>query len=652
MSRAATKKSAINGSRSKIRVKYMTQRNDDKTSHKFLQDMSAPVAEHLRLMDFGSLSARITKSNPDLLKGDFQPIFVANGKTVSETDWENKLIDDSLGNQVVDNPAELTNLQDFISSTLDKYIAKNEQYGYNDLPYRLFRVAELYECSDADVVKRLEIYKSGVKKYLELSKKDANVKKDLDNDFWQLQKIKDKIDIPEPPKDCLSKFSKLGACPIDFYYGVYDVPKDANNIDLSDYQMESLIDYFLEDTDDYSCYKYGHLRQSILGLIYTTRKFLPINKFFHTPSSTTRLRHKYPEITWDPDMNDIHIKCIFEHLYNLINNPIFPLRIYTDDKYINIGKNPEVSRYDYVAKDELDKMTYLGCFLVPVYLYFFKTHTKTGKKIIQYIEPSTSINGSANIEAEFRRDITYSKTGYDATRYISRLSTMVNKLTDGNPDEYLSIRIDNSDFDQIPGADEHTTTIRIKRRQIRKTVAVYNFHLFKKDDKYNIINYRSNIVKPGFIMERFKFLYIEMHQIYYILTRIYKQPSFRLHRYSDTNLFFFSPYYDNGQKHSADNEFEKKKLELQTELLSKYPEGINIDKHKIQITPDKLTEFYEKLVPYDVFIDPTHGKSIYLQPINKLGGSMRIKSHNITIKSRKPIRKITCKHRIKSLPKF
>jgi hypothetical protein len=136
-------------------------------------------------------------------------------------------------------------------------------------------------------------------------------------------------------------------------------------------------------------------------------------------------------------------------------------------------------------------------------------------------------------------------------------------------------------------------------------------------------------------MERFKFLYIEMQQMYYLLTRIYKQPNFRLHRYSDTNLFFFSPYYDNGQQYSSDNKFEKKKLELQTEFLTKYPEGINIDKYKIHITPDILTEFYDKLVPYDVFIDPTHGKSIYLQPVSKLGGSTRIKRTNITIKSRK-----------------
>jgi len=649
MSNARTKKSSIGRSRSRILVEYMTQRNDDKTTHKLLQDMSAPVAEHLKLMDFGSLSARITKSRPDIIAGDFQPIFVANGKTVSETDWENKLIDDSLANPEVDNPAELKDLQDFISATLDKYITKNQEYGYTDLPYRLFRVAELYECADADVAKRLEIYKSGVKKYLELSKKDANVKKDLDNDFWQLQKIKDKIDIPEPPRDCVSKFSKLGACPIDFYYGVYDVPKNANNIDLSDYQMESLIDYFFEDTDNNSCYKYGHLRQSILGLIYTTRKFLPINKFFHTPSSTTRLRNKYPEITWDPDMNDIHIKCIFEHIYNLINKPLFPLRIYTDDKYINIGKKPEVSRYDYVGSDELDKMTYLGCFLVPVYGYFFEDQAKTGKKIIQYIEPSTRVNGSANIEAEFRRDITKSKTGYDATRYISMLGNMVNELTTGDPNEYLSIGIDNSGFDQIPGAYKHTTTIRIKRKQIRKTIALYNFHLFKKGNDFIMINYRSNIVEPGFILERFKFLYIEMHQMYYLLTKIYRQPTFRLHRFADTNLFFFSPYYDIGRvPPDGNNEFENKKLELQHEFLTKYPDGINIDKHKIHITPDTLTEFYEKLQPYDVFIDATRGKSIFLQPVNKLGGGARIEKHRITIKSRKPKRKITLRYHKKT----
>ena len=632
MSRAATKKSSIGRSRSRILVEYMTQRNDDKTSHKFLQDMSAPVAEHLRLMNFDSLSARLTKANPDLLKGDFRPIFVANGKTVSETDWENKLIDDSIANPVVDNQEDL---QDFISSTLDKYITKNEQYGYNDLPYRLFRVAELYECSDADVVKRLEIYKSGVKKYLELSKKDKAIAKELE--LLQLVKLQDKIDNPDP--DCQSKFGKQGVCPVDMYYGPFDILDETHESDLSNHQMESLIDYLLDKTADNSCYKHNHLRQYVIGNLKDTIPLESVNKFFHPEPSIVNLIDKYPEITWNLMMNDVYIKCLLEHIFNQLDKPLFPLRIYTDDRYINIGKNPEVSRYDYVGKDDLDKMTYLGCFLVPVYGYFFEVRTKTGKTITQYIEPSTSVNGSTNIEAEFRRDITRSKTGYDATSYISRLSTLINDLTTGNPDEYLSLSFDNSDFDKIPGTHEHTNTIRIKRKQIRKTIFVYNFHLFKRGNDFIIINYRSNIVEPGFIMERFKFLYIEMLQMYYILTRIYKQSTFRLHRYSDTNLFFFSPYYDNGHKHSTDNEFEKKKLELQTELLTKYPEGINIDKHKIHITRETLSEFYDKLVPYDIFIDHTWGKSIYLQPVKKLGGAKRIERHNITNKSRKNITK-------------
>lgn len=638
MSRAGTNKSSNVRSRSRILVEYMTQRNDDKTSHKLLQDMSAPVAEHLRLMDFDSLSARLTKAKPNLLTGDFRPIFVANGKTVSETDWESKLIDDSLANP-----------EDFISSTLDKYIGKNEQYGYMDLPYRLFRVAELYECSDADVGKRLEIYKSGVKKYLELSKKDKAIAKELE--LWQLDKLQDKIDNPDP--DCHTKFGKQGVCPVDMYYGPFDILDKEYGPDtgLSNHQMESLVDYLLDKTADNSCYKHNHLRQYVIGNLKDTKPLEKVNQYFHPEPSTSYLKYKYPEITWDPMMNDVYIKCLLEHTFNQLDKPLFPLRIYTDDRYINIDKKPQVSRYDYVGKDDLDKMIYLGCFLVPVYGYFFEIRPKIGKKIIQYIEPSTSVNGSANIEAEFRRDITQSKTGYDTAKYISKLSTMINDLTTGDPNEYLSLSFDNSDFDQTPGAAEHTTAIRIKRKQIRKTIFVYNFHLFKSGNDFIIINYRSNIVEPGFIMERFKFLYIEMQQMYYILTRIYKLPTFRLHRYSDTNLFFLSPYYDNGQKHSDGNEFEKKKLKLQTELQSKYPEGINIDKHKIHITPDKLTEFYNKLMPYDVFIDPTRGKSIYLQPINKLGGSTLIKRHNITIKSRKPIRKIIYKNRI-YLPKL
>ena len=637
----ARHRTPISGSRSRILVEYMTQRTDDTTSHKLLQDMSAPVAEHLKLLDFGSLSARITKAKPDLLTGDFQPIFVANGKTVSETDWETKLIDDSQANPMINNTAEL---QDFISSTLDKYITKNERYGYNDLPYRLFRVAELYECSDADVAKRLETYKSGVKKYLELSKKDKTIAKELE--LWKLDKLQDKIDNPDP--NCNNKFSKTSICPVDMYYGPFDILDkmidDTQAADLSNHQMESLADYLLEETTDDSCYKHNHLRQYVIGNLKDTKPLEKVNKYFHPEPSTSYLKNKYPEITWDPVMNDIYIKCLLEHTYNQINKRLFPLRLYTDDKYINIGKNPKVSRYDYVGKDELDKMTYLGCFLVPVYGFFFEARAKTGKTIIQYIEPSTSINGSSNIEAEFRRDITQAKTGYDTKQYISLLGTMTKELTTGDPNEYLSISFDNSGFDQIPGTPETTTKIRIKRKQIRRTVVVYNFHLFKTGKEYTMINYRSNIVEPGFILERFKFLYIEMLQMYYILTRIYKQPTFRLHRYSDTNLFFFSPYYDNGLTHSAaDNEFEKKKSELQTELLTKYPDGINIHKHKIHITRDTITEFYDKLIPYDVFIDPTRGKSIYLQPVNKSGGGTLIKRHNFTVKSNKPKRRITIK---------
>jgi hypothetical protein len=619
-------KKTIGRSRSRILVKYMTQRIDDEASHKFLKNMSVEVAEHLKLMDFDTLSARITKVKPDLLKDDFQPIFVAKGKTVSETDWGNRLIDNLDGS--VD---KFEGLQEFITTTLDKYITKNRKYKYNDLPYRLFRIAELYECSDADVEKRLEIYKSGVKKYLVLAQKDKTTAKELE--LWKLDKLQDKIDNPDP--NCNHKFTKTGVCPVDLYYGPFDILDESQSTDLSNHKMESLADYLLDDTSDDSCYKHNHLRQYVIGNLKDTIPLESVNKYFHPEPSIVKLIDKYPEITWNPSMNDVYIKCLLEHIFNQIDKPLFPLRIYTDDRYINIGKHPKVSRYDYVPKDELDKMKYLGCFLVPVYGYFFEVQTKTGEKIINYIEPSTSINGSVNIEAEFRKDITtHSKTCHEEM-YISRLNSMVNEFTNGDPNERLTIQMDNSDFDQIHAAPENTTRFRIKRRDIRQTVMVYAFHLFNKDDNYIMINYRSNIVEPGFILERYKFLYIEMIQMYYILTRIYKQPTFRLYRYSDTNLFFFSPYYDNGLKHSAENEFEKKKSKLLSELEKTSAGVLQDKKYNINITTATLTQFYDKLVPYDVLINGFPSKSIFLQQVNKLGGGTQINGIHSTHKKGK-----------------
>ena len=636
MSHSRTSKKSQNApnnlsrSRSKILGSYMRRRKND-TDTKFLTELSPAVRKHLAELMFNTLSSKLMDDKANLLSGEYPAIFVAKGHTVSLDKWESHIDDAML--KANDGLAE------FIESTLDLYNTKNNKYGYNDLPYRLFRVSELYESTDTDVTQRLEKYKAGVKKYLNLMKTDANVRKDLDTEFWGLTKIKEKIDNPD--LECNTKFNKIGVCPIDFYYGPYDIPKDIKDADLSNFHMESVIDYLLDDTVDYSCYKHTHLRQCVMGNMNTIRPFYN-NKYFQTEPSTSRLHSKYPEITWDTTMNDIHIKCLIEHTFNQINMPLFPLRIYIDDRYVSMLDNPNVSRYDYVTQTQLEQMTYLGCFLIPTYSYYFK---KNG--VIHYIEPSTRINGSTNIEDEFRKDITTnSKTMYNETDYIKAINDMLNSLMQGDPDSIINIELNNTD-------DGKKDKFNVKRNKIQRAVMVYNFHLFKQDNSYTMINYRANILQPGFILERFKFLYKEMIQIYYLLRNLYKMPFFRLHRYMDTNMFFFSPYYDNGK---ADNPFNKKKRDLFFALTKKGGD-IHIHDNNIHITAETLADFYDKLKPYDVYINHMHGRALYLKPITgrasssvftaqKLGGG--IIKYKLVRNNTHKIKSVLAKRNIKS----
>ena len=609
-----SRKSVSNSNREKALIECMVERIDE-SSHKFLKNMSVEVAEHLKLMDFDSLSARITKTKTDLSTGKYPAIFVSAGNDISVDNWQTTIGPEHRKDDV---------LNSYITSTLKKYNDKNVKYGYNDLPYRLFRIAELYESSDIDIEKRLDIYKSGVKKYAELMKTDKDIEKYMKE--WGFDKINEKIDNPDPA--CDEKFVKKGVCPIDFYYGPHDVVRQRDDVDVSKLHMESVVDYFL---DDNACYKHNHLRQYILGNSKDTSLFKPINKYFHINPSISSMHDKFPEITWDPNMNDVFIKCLLTHIFNQINRPLFPLRIYIDDRYVNMLENPHVSKYDYVPKKELDNMTYLGCFLIPLYTYYFE-HTIHDTRKRYYIEPFMSVNGSTTIEDEFRKDISKSKTGYDEDYYIQRINGMIFDLIDGHPSDKLLITM-NSVQDS---SHKQKDTFRITRRQIRRTVMIYNFHLFKKDNKYIMINYRSNIIEPEFILERFKFLYVELSQIIYMIKNIYKLPTFRLHRYEKSNIFYFSPYYDGTYTDSYgithENDFSAKK----TELISRLSDHGNIinPNERLNITTKSLGQFYEKLTPYDVLIDSQRGNSLYIDPVRLNGGRKyginRHKSKKIT----------------------
>lgn len=599
----------MRGSRSVILESYMRRRINN-TSLKYLNELSPDVQEHLDLLDFNTLSRRLTQMNIDLTSGEYPAIFVAKGHTVSPDKWESHI--DAAMLKANDGLAE------FIESTLDLYNTKNRKYGYNDLPYRLFRVAELYESTDADVTQRLEKYKAGVAKYLKLMKTDDSVRKDLED--WGLDKIKAKMDNPD--LGCTAKFTKTGVCPIDFYYGIYDIPKKIKDIDLSNYQMESVIDYLLNDADNKSCYKHNHLRQYVIGnYLNYTKNTESINKYFHPEPSSFKMRSKYPEITWDPAMNDVYINCLLEHTFNQLNMPLFPIRIYIDDRYINMLENPNVSRYDYVTKQQLEPMVYLGCFLIPVYSYFFEV-----AGVRHYIEASTRINGSTNIEAEFRSDITTnSKNSYNESVYIKKINAMLDSLMKGKPDDIIKIELNNTNNENVNKLPKHSNTYNIKRHAIRRTVMVYNFHLFNRDKSYIMINSRSNRITPGFMFEWYKFLYREIIQMYYILKHKYKLPSLRLHRYMNTNMFFFSPYYDDL---NSKNSFEQKKQELLTLLKKKG--DIHIQENNINVTLESLITFYDNLKPYDVNIDIKRGRSLYIEPVSNLrGGSINKRKHKL-----------------------
>lgn len=603
MSSKQRRSGTIKSSRPNKLAEYMTRRTCAESSLKTLPELSPAVAEHLELLQPDKLSISLTKSDVDLSSGAYPAIFVSANEPVSAANWQTKLTPEHTAD---------VDLNTYISNTLKKYNDKNEKYGYNDLPYRLFRIAELYESSDIDIEKRLDIYKSGVKKYAELMKTDKDVETYMKE--WGFDKINEKIDNPDP--SCDEKFTKTGACPVDFFYGPHDVVRQRDDVDVSKLHMESVVDYFL---DNNPCYKHNHLRQYVIGNSKDTSPFKPINKYFHINPSISSMHDKFPEITWDPNMNDVFIKCLLEHTFNQINKPLFPIRIYIDDRYVNMLENPHVSKYDYVPKSELNNMTYLGCFLIPLYTYYFETKdSKHDTRKRYYIEPFMSVNGSATIETEFREDISKSKTGYDNDHYIRRINGMISDLIDGRPSDKLRITMD------IPDDSGHKQkeSIRIARRQIRRVVMIYNFHLFKKDNKYIIINYRSNIIEPEFILERFKFLYIELSQIIYMIKNLYKLPTFRLHRYEKTNIFYFSPYYDGTYTDSDgithENDFSAKKQEL-LRRLDKHGDITN-QKELLEITTETLGQFYEKLTPYDVLLDSRRGNSLYIDPVRQKGG--------------------------------
>ncbi len=583
-------------SRTSARQRTMTQRINNTHLHKYLKDLSPAVAEHLTRLNFNTLNAELTKqmaakSRKNLSLGDAYPaIFVSSTQTINPLDdssWKTRL---GAGDAGIDS-----DLKTFIDTTIDTYNTKNKKYNYNDLPYRLFRVAELYEATDADVKTRLDTYKAGIDKYYNLSQKDNAAKQELEP--WRLAELKHKIDTQDAKCNGKFKLGKSGdypgVCPLDIYYGPFDIPIPMPD-KLEDLKFESIIDYFLDKTDDKSCYK-NHLRQYIIGSLKDTEPFEKLNKYFHPEPS--KVYNKYKEISWGPVMNDIYMKCLMEHTFNNINPPLFPLRVFVDARYINMGGNPNVSRYDYVTGPDLKKMDYLGCFLVPLYQYFFVDSSGT----TNYIEASTRINGSPNIEAEFRKDITgKSKHSYNEAEYIARLDSMIDLLTSGNPEENLHIQ----------HANHSSKGVFVKRRDIRRGVFVYNIHLFQQNGitkKFRTINHRSNVIAPGFILDRFKVLYIELSQMYYLLKNTYKLPSFRMYRYLDTNMFFFSPYYDH-------RDFIQKQSDLLEELKTEHANKLEVSGN-INITSESLKRFYKSLKPYDVIIDPRYGNSIVLKPL-------------------------------------
>lgn len=577
----------------------MTMRTND-NDKKYLTelDLSGNVKEHNELLNIPNIIKQL--SNPRHANKTFQAIFVQKGKNITKS------------NNELNNPymwKSTDNENDEIVSEYNKLLIK---YNYYEMPFRLFKIMELYEFTDKDVETRMKRFKEGIMKHAD----DMKFKSELSS--FPIDEIKAKLSTMDSG-NCKDKFEDTGACIPHYYYGPLDVPPGKTNQELSELLLESNIDYFTDETDKTDCYKWNHLRQYILGVLGKTATFENNTKYFR-PEPNYMTNPSYPDITWDLDMNNVYIRCMMEFLSKNKTPPLLPVRIYADERYLDIG-NERVSRYNYFTSEELDKMSYEGCILVPSIRYLIPSNKikPSLKRYTKYKNIDIEIDfklakDDISLDKKLRNDLKeYGKLSIDVTSYLDYINRINEYIIKAKPDDTLTFYVD----------DEQ---IQVKRSDIIRQYNIFPFYVFKREGKKVLINMRCNRVYPGKLLEQFKFLYIEMNQMYYMNNQfngtIHKP--IKLRRYGNTNLFFFSPY-DNINK--LKTSFEEKSSELLGKIGDKQ---IVIDdtQPNILINKDIIQKFLGELNLYEMSLN-TSTKSFMFHKQQVGGKSKKYMSNNI-----------------------
>lgn len=519
-------------------------------------------------------------------------------------------------------------MKSFIEKTLKTYSEQLDKYHYNSNGFRIRKIIEAYEISDNEIKTQLKYFEEGVKQKTNIPELK----------HMKLKEISDKIDQNKNDSYTPSfadKFNKIGVCPIDYYYGPSDVKPSlskTNEIEEPDkYLLDSMIEYFQYPDDD--DYKWFHLRQYVLGTLNYTRLYERYNKYFKFEPDIA-IEPKHSIVGWNMTKNDIFIKCMFEFMFNKKTPTLFPVRLVIDRNYIDVDRELETqepklsqediveikksNRYSHVTQDDVKDMTYQGCMMIPVHEYKIKLHdfefehkcpnencyfkTMKTKQIEKYIDIELNLSYKQYIDPISGKHYTLygliQKELKNGKKYSIDFEYYLNEM--------------NKTYDYITGngdADGKYTLygtcnepIRFDKKYIIHYVMPYIFFVMSRDNKPKLINFRSNYISIGDLLERFKFIHVEVNQLYHIIHEMTGREPI-LQRYipdADEKLnskyvFFLSPY-DNSNDMKLGTLKEKIDDVRKTIGENTYYNG--------NITQETFNEFISKIKPYKLKLQP------------------------------------------------
>lgn len=361
------------------------------------------------------LGTRLSSDSEDIYK----PIFLPKGEILDLSKIsDGEKIDVETWNQYYDVKKYDDKNKTSMDELLKGYEEILDKYQRNSTPFILIKTAESHELHASGAKIIIDKIKKDIRYIVtDLMPANPDIKQELAK--YRLEDIKNKF---ENPNDFTSYFKDPyeGVCDLDFYYGFYDIPlndsdeinKNKDNlikynkiflhslfsdgdfsknigkddINKNNYCIESMIDYFLESDIDF---KYMHLRQYFIGIVNDTKSLRAIRKYFKKPP-LLGIDPKWKDyyISWSSILNDLYIYYIWEYAYNMLQPPLFPLRLINNDKYIktydtkeefikNIGQNSEQNS-NYYDKTQIDEgLEYIGLLLIPTIEYEFNVEDVT-----------------------------------------------------------------------------------------------------------------------------------------------------------------------------------------------------------------------------------------------------------------------------------